>query len=82
MSTLYTLIVCGIIGWIAGIVMGSKGGIIRNIILGLVGGVVGRYLFGLIGLSGSSSLGSGLISVIGACIVIWLGRMLTDKRKN
>ena len=80
MYTLYSLIVCGIIGWIAGILMGSKGGIIRNVILGLVGGMVGRFVFGFFGLASSSSFGSGLISVIGACIVIWLGRKLSDKR--
>ena len=80
MGTLYSLIVCGIIGWIAGIVMGSEGGIIRNVILGLVGGMVGRFVFGFFGLASSSSFGSGLISVIGACIVIWLGRKLSDNK--
>ena len=80
MSTLYTLIICGIIGWIAGGLMGSKGGIIRNVILGLVGGMVGRFLFGFFGLTSSSSFGGVIISVIGACIVIWLGRKLSDGR--
>ena len=78
MYTLYSLIICGIVGWIAGGLMGSKGGIIRNVILGLVGGMVGRFVFGFFGLASSSSFGSIIISVIGACIVIWLGRKLSD----
>lgn len=81
MSLLYSLIICGIVGWVAGGLMGSKGGIIRNIILGMIGGLVGNFVFGLFGLSSSSSFGSIIISVIGACIVIWLGRSFSGNKK-
>ncbi len=74
---LYSLIISAIVGWIAGGLMGSKGGIIRNIILGVIGGMVGSFVFGLFGLSASSSIGNIVVSVIGACIVIWLGRALS-----
>ena len=32
---LWSIIVGGIIGWLAGKLMGSRGGVLRNIILGL-----------------------------------------------
>ena len=34
---IWSIIVGGIIGWLAGKLMNSKGGILRNIILGIVG---------------------------------------------
>ena len=59
-----TLVIGGIAGWIAGKLMDSEGSVIRNIILGLVGGGVGNFVLGLIG--------GTLVSVLGACILIWL----------
>ena len=43
---LISIILGGIIGWIAGKLMHSRGGIIRNIILGIVGSAVGNFLAG------------------------------------
>lgn len=48
MSFLWSLIVGGIIGWIAGLIMGRDipGGIIGNIIAGFVGAWLGGLLLG------------------------------------
>ena len=67
-----TLVIGGIAGWIAGKLMDSEGSVIRNIILGLVGGGVGNFVLGLIGIHGSGLIGGSLVSVLGACILIWL----------
>lgn len=72
-----TLAIGAISGWIAGIIMGSKGNIIRNIIIGIVGGFVGSYLFELLNINISLSLGPinlGIIvvSAVGACIVLFV----------
>ena len=71
---LFTLAMGALAGWIAGKLMNSDGGWLRNIILGLVGGVVGSIVLGLIGIQGSGLIGGTLVSVIGACILIWLSR--------
>lgn len=47
---IWSIIVGGVIGWLAGKLMGSKGGVLRNIILGIVGSGVGNWLAGAIGL--------------------------------
>ena len=73
---LWSLIVGGIIGWLAGKLMKSKGGLLRNILLGIVGSGVGNWLAGTIGLVAQNSLGSFLIGVGGACVVILLCRLL------
>ena len=59
-------------GWLAGIIMKSEGGLIRNIILGICGGAVGSVLFGLIGLGANSLIGGIIVSVAGACLLVFL----------
>ena len=72
-----TIILVGAIsGGLAGIIMGSKGGLIRNIIIGIIGGFVGSFVFGLIGISWSGTLGTIGTSLIGACILIFVGRLI------
>ncbi len=73
---IWSIIVGGIIGWLAGKLMDSKGGVLRNIILGIVGSGVGNWLAGAIGLVARNSLGSFLIGVGGACVVILICRWL------
>ena len=69
-------IIFGILaGWIAGKLMGSDGNVIRNLILGLCGGVIGSIFLHFIGITGKGRLASLFISVVGACILIWLARM-------
>ena len=73
---IWSIIVGGVIGWLAGTLMKSKGGVLRNIILGIVGSGVGNWLAGAIGLVARNSLGSFLIGVGGACVVILICRWL------
>ena len=76
MAFLWTLFMGGIAGWIAGKLMGTDGSVLRNVILGLVGGIVGSIVLGIIGIRGSGLIGGTVVSVVGACILIWLGRKL------
>ena len=79
MSILVGLIVAAIAGFIAGKLMHYEKSIWINIVLGLLGGVVGNVVLGILGLSGSGIIGSIIVSVIGACIVIWLARIINSK---
>lgn len=76
MSFIAAIIIGGISGWLAGKIMDSHHSVIINILLGLVGGVVGGWLGGLIGIGATGTIGSILISVAGACLLIWLSRKL------
>jgi len=66
------LLIGAVAGWLASMIMNTKGGLIRNIIFGIVGGYVGRFVLGLFGISASNILGTILVSAAGACIVVWL----------
>jgi len=59
-------------GWIASLIMNTRGGLIRNIILGVVGGFVGGYVFKLLELSINGYVGTIVVSVVGACLVVFI----------
>lgn len=69
---LIAIVLGAVSGWLASLIMKSSGSLIKNIILGVVGGFVGSLLFDLVGLSFGGYLGTIFVSVIGACIVIFV----------
>ena len=69
-----TLIMGGLAGWIAGKLMNSEGSTLRNVLLGLVGGIVGSIVLGIFGIHGHGWIGGTIVSVVGACILIWISR--------
>src|SRR5215471_182727 len=75
-SLLVTIIVGGVAGWLAGLVMrGSGYGIIGDIIVGLVGAFVGSYLVQALKLSvhvGHPVLDKGIVAFIGAVILLFV----------
>jgi uncharacterized membrane protein YeaQ/YmgE (transglycosylase-associated protein family) len=74
MDILGWIIVGALAGWIASLVVHSRGqGCIVNIALGLVGAVVGGFLFRQLGgfsYDGTGFIASTLVAVIGAVIVL------------
>jgi uncharacterized membrane protein YeaQ/YmgE (transglycosylase-associated protein family) len=73
-----SLIIGGVAGWLAGLIMNGAGfGVLVDILVGIVGGVVGGWLFGLIGLSfGGGIFGTLLTAVIGAVVLIFIIRLI------
>jgi uncharacterized membrane protein YeaQ/YmgE (transglycosylase-associated protein family) len=71
-------IIVGLIsGWAAGRIMKGGGyGVIMDIVLGIVGGVIGGWILRIFGIHGSGLIGSVLVSIFGAVVLIWLSRMI------
>ena len=46
-------------------------------LVGVLGSFVGEFLFGLLGIHATGSFSSFAISVIGACICIWIGQKVS-----
>ena len=87
MGIILWLVIGGVIGWLASIVMRTDGsqGIFLNIIVGIVGAFLGGWLISpLIGApsinSGEISIGSLLVSFIGAVILLAIVNLFTRKR--
>jgi uncharacterized membrane protein YeaQ/YmgE (transglycosylase-associated protein family) len=80
MNFLVWIIFGAIAGWIASIVMktNDKQGLVKDVIMGVVGAFVGGWVFSLFGAQGVTgfNLYSFFVAIIGAVIVIGIGRML------
>ncbi len=86
MNTIITLILAGIVGWLASLIMKTDGqmGTVANIIVGIVGSMVGTWLFGFISPATPTANGmniSGMVvGVMGACVTIFLWQVLSGRR--
>ncbi len=72
LKLLISIVLGGISGFVACKIMKSNCGLVRNIILGIIGGFVGDLIFELIGFSFSGNLGTIFVSIIGACLIIFI----------
>ena len=72
MDWIITLVVGGIVGWLASMVMKTNAqmGVIANVLVGIVGSSLGFWLAGALGLAAAGSIASWLIAVAGAAILI------------
>lgn len=73
------LIIGGVAGWLAGLVMKGGGyGILGDIVVGIIGSVIFGWLFGASGFAvGSGIIGSIISAAIGAIILIFILRLVT-----
>jgi len=76
------LIVGGIAGWLAGlIVKGGGQGIVVNIVVGIVGAVIGGWVFGQLGIAvGTGLINSIITAVVGAVILLLIVSLVRGKR--
>ena len=79
MGLITMIILGGLAGWIASLITKSSTGILMDIILGIVGAIAGGFLMSLFGQAGITgfNLYSLIVAVVGAVILIWIGRLLT-----
>ena len=78
MGILLWILLGAISGWFASMLTHSGGGIIWDVVLGIVGAVVGGFVMSLFGQSGVTgfNLYSVVVAVIGACVTIFIGRLV------
>lgn len=78
MNLIISLIIGGIVGWLASIVMKTNAqmGIIANILVGIIGSVLGFWLAGVLGLGASGAIAQWLVSIVGAAILIFILKAL------
>jgi uncharacterized membrane protein YeaQ/YmgE (transglycosylase-associated protein family) len=81
-----TIVIGGLAGWAGSKIMNTDAsmGVFLNVIVGVIGAVVANLLLPIIGLSGTSD-GSGLVTkfvvaLIGALVVLFVVKLLFNKR--
>jgi uncharacterized membrane protein YeaQ/YmgE (transglycosylase-associated protein family) len=76
-SLIIWLLIGGIAGWLAGVLVKGYGfGLIGNIIVGIVGAFVGGWLFGALGVASYGILGAIIGATVGAVILLVLLRFI------
>jgi uncharacterized membrane protein YeaQ/YmgE (transglycosylase-associated protein family) len=80
-NLIVTIIVGAIIGWVAGRIMRTRGGLLVDIVVGLVGALLAGWLFGKgIFTAASFDIVSVLWSLLGAVILLAVFKLLFRKR--
>lgn len=72
------LIIGGIAGWLAGLIMDGGGfGLVGNIIVGIIGAFIAGWLFPFLGLRlGGGIVGEVIAAAIGAIILLFIARLV------
>lgn len=88
MGIIIWLIMGGLVGWVASLIMGTNAqqGIILNIVVGIVGALIGGWLIGP--LLGAGSINEGIsvmsfvVSLIGAVVLLAILSLFQRRSKN
>ncbi|WP_412068668.1 GlsB/YeaQ/YmgE family stress response membrane protein [Rubrivirga sp. IMCC43871] len=82
MNFIIFLIVGGLAGWIASKIMGTDAqqGIILNVVVGIVGAILAGWvispLIGVGDITDGFSIGAFLVSIAGACLLLFLVKLV------
>ncbi|MDO1583905.1 GlsB/YeaQ/YmgE family stress response membrane protein [Rhizobium oryzicola] len=77
LGLLGTIIVGGLAGWLAGMLMDLRFGVFMNIIIGVIGAALASAVFERAGIWVEPGVWGGLVSgFIGACILLFLAKIV------
>lgn len=74
MDWIISLIIGGVVGWLASIVMKTNAqmGIIANVLIGVLGSSLGYWIAGMLGIVATGGLLRFVIAVAGASLLIFI----------
>ena len=78
MSWIFALVIGGIVGWLASIIMKTNAqmGMVANVLVGVAGSVLGTWVAGLLGVSASGGILRFLVAIAGAVLLIFILRAI------
>ncbi|MFO1306256.1 MAG: GlsB/YeaQ/YmgE family stress response membrane protein [Burkholderiales bacterium] len=84
MDLIISLVIGGIVGWLASIVMKTNAqmGWIANVLVGVVGSALGFWLAGMIGLEASGGILRFAVAIAGAALLIFILSLLGVFRRS
>jgi uncharacterized membrane protein YeaQ/YmgE (transglycosylase-associated protein family) len=82
MGLISWIVVGGVAGWLASMVIPSGLGLIGDIVVGIIGGFVGGFLFHAIGEVGMTGLSiwSIFVAFIGSVVLLYVIRLINGRR--
>ncbi len=85
MNIILWLILGGIAGWLASLLVRGTGlGILGDIVVGIIGGFIGGFIVSLFGGQGMTgfNIWSLIVAVIGAVVLLLIVRLFTGSRRR
>lgn len=84
MGFITALVIGGIVGWLASIIMKTNAqmGLVANVLVGIVGSSLGFWLAGLLGLAATGGIVRLIVAVIGAALLIFILQKLGLFKKS
>ena len=78
MGWIVTIVVGGIIGWLASLLMKTdkQMGILANVIVGIIGSSLGFWIAGGLGFAAHGTIARWVVRVAGAALLIWILKAL------
>lgn len=78
MNLIITIVVGGIVGWLASMVMKTNAqmGLIANVVVGIIGTSLGFWMAGRLGLAAYGAIAQWLVAIAGAAILIVILKVL------
>lgn len=82
MGLIAWIVVGGVAGWLASMVIPSGLGLIGDIVVGIIGGFIGGFLFHAIGEVGMTGLSfwSVFVAFIGSVVLLYVIRLFNGRR--
>lgn len=78
MDWIVSLVIGGLVGWIASILMKTNAqmGLVANVLVGVVGSALGFWIAGLLGIAATGGLVRFVVAIAGAALLIFvLGKL-------
>ena len=84
MGIITAVIIGGIVGWLASMIMKTNAqmGLIANVAVGIVGSSLGFWLAGLLGLAPAGGIMRFVVAIIGAALLIFILQKLGIFKKT
>ena len=76
MGILIWIVFGALVGWVASMLMGSRGGLLWDIVVGIIGAVIGGFLMSFFGYADVNGFNiySFFVALLGACVLIFIVR--------
>ena len=74
MGWIISLVIGGVVGWLASIIMKTNAqmGLLANVVVGIVGALLGSWIAGLAGLAATGGIARFAIALLGAVVLIFI----------
>ena len=82
MSIIVWIVIGGLAGWVAGMIMKTDGSLVKNIVTGIVGALIGGFIMSFFGAEGFTgfNLWSFVVALLGSFVLIAVINLFTSRK--